>query len=87
VDLPEKVTSKLAENAQPTTLYLGKQLLKTDIEDLIMNHCKRKPEKPDIDDCCGQGCDPCVFDTYETHMEKYDDQMQEYESLLLEFEE
>ena len=36
-------------------------------------HCKRKPEKPEDDDCCGSGCDPCVFDTYEIHMQKYDD--------------
>jgi hypothetical protein len=24
-----------------------------------------EPVMPDLDDCCGQGCDPCVFDVYE----------------------
>ncbi len=23
-----------------------------------------KPRKPDLDECCGSGCDPCVFDVY-----------------------
>lgn len=23
-----------------------------------------KPRKPDLDECCGSGCDPCVFDRY-----------------------
>lgn len=22
------------------------------------------PRKPDLDECCGNGCDPCVFDRY-----------------------
>ncbi|MER1966442.1 oxidoreductase-like domain-containing protein [Castellaniella sp. GW247-6E4] len=23
-----------------------------------------EPEEPDLNDCCGNGCEPCVFDTY-----------------------
>ena len=42
--------------------------------------------EPDPDDCCGQGCDPCVFDTFDNQMEKYVDSKEEMTSLLLEFE-
>ncbi len=24
----------------------------------------KKPERPEDDDCCGGGCSPCVWDTY-----------------------
>ncbi|MCC6867955.1 MAG: oxidoreductase [Burkholderiales bacterium] len=24
-----------------------------------------RPRKPDLDECCGNGCDPCVFDRYD----------------------
>lgn len=23
-----------------------------------------EPQEPDLNDCCGNGCEPCVFDTY-----------------------
>lgn len=23
-----------------------------------------RPRKPDLDECCDSGCDPCVFDRY-----------------------
>ena len=26
---------------------------------------------PDLDDCCGQGCNPCVFDVYDAKRERY----------------
>jgi hypothetical protein len=29
------------------------------------------PEKPEPADCCGGGCLVCVFDVYETAMERY----------------
>jgi Oxidoreductase-like protein, N-terminal len=29
------------------------------------------PVLPDIDACCGQGCDPCVFDVYAAAQERY----------------
>ena len=29
------------------------------------------PEAPDIDACCGNGCDPCIFDTHDLAMDAY----------------
>jgi len=30
-----------------------------------------RPIEPDAADCCGEGCVPCVFDTYELALERY----------------
>ncbi|WP_179479981.1 oxidoreductase-like domain-containing protein [Rhodanobacter sp. K2T2] len=30
-----------------------------------------RPVEPDAADCCGEGCVPCVFDTYEQALERY----------------
>jgi hypothetical protein len=46
----------------------------------------REPREPEPEECCGDGCSPCVYDTYDMKMEKYEDKKMEYESLLLEFE-
>ncbi len=29
------------------------------------------PPQPDLDMCCGNGCDPCIFDTYDLAMDAY----------------
>jgi hypothetical protein len=29
------------------------------------------PEPPDINDCCGNGCDPCIFDRHDMAMDEY----------------
>ncbi|HEX5304932.1 MAG TPA: oxidoreductase-like domain-containing protein [Dyella sp.] len=29
------------------------------------------PVAPEAIDCCGAGCVPCVYDTYETALERY----------------
>ena len=29
------------------------------------------PEEPDFDACCGNGCDPCIFDTYALEQDRY----------------
>ncbi|ABR91681.1 Uncharacterized conserved protein [Janthinobacterium sp. Marseille] len=29
------------------------------------------PVRPDNDECCHSGCEPCIFDLYELEMEKY----------------
>ncbi|GAA0745737.1 hypothetical protein GCM10009107_12370 [Ideonella azotifigens] len=29
------------------------------------------PFQPDLDACCGNGCDPCVFDLYDLAMDEY----------------
>ena len=35
----------------------------------------RRPEAPDPGDCCGGGCVNCVFDVYETALEKYQERL------------
>lgn len=30
-----------------------------------------EPRKPDLDECCGSGCDPCVFDRYHDAVEAW----------------
>jgi hypothetical protein len=29
------------------------------------------PEPPDLNDCCGNGCEPCIFDTHDLAMDAY----------------
>jgi hypothetical protein len=29
------------------------------------------PEPPDINDCCGNGCEPCIFDRHDMAMDDY----------------
>ena len=29
------------------------------------------PPQPDIDACCGNGCDPCIFDLHDLAMDAY----------------
>jgi hypothetical protein len=29
------------------------------------------PEQPDINACCGSGCDPCIFDAHDLAMDEY----------------
>ena len=41
------------------------------------NRTRRKPlppppREPDLDECCGNGCDPCVFDLYEQRLERWE---------------
>ena len=31
----------------------------------------RPPVAPDPGDCCGNGCDPCIFDLYEEARQRY----------------
>jgi len=30
------------------------------------------PREPDLDECCGNGCDPCVFCLYEQRLERWE---------------
>ena len=32
----------------------------------------RRPTKPDPMECCRRGCDPCVFDYYDTAMVRWE---------------
>jgi len=53
---------------------------------MIAKHEKnRKPDYPDPDDCCGSGCSPCVFDTYDTNMERYEARLEQLETMLIEY--
>ncbi|HXD04776.1 MAG TPA: oxidoreductase-like domain-containing protein [Burkholderiaceae bacterium] len=36
------------------------------------------PEQPDLDACCGNGCDPCVFDTHDLAMDRYRQALREW---------
>jgi hypothetical protein len=29
------------------------------------------PVQPDLDNCCGNGCDPCIFDLHDLAMDEY----------------
>ncbi|WP_076592718.1 oxidoreductase-like domain-containing protein [Herminiimonas arsenitoxidans] len=29
------------------------------------------PVRPDNDECCHSGCEPCIFDLYELEMDRY----------------
>lgn len=29
------------------------------------------PVQPDLDACCGNGCEPCIFDLYDLEMDRY----------------
>ena len=76
---------KVNEN-EITVKYRGKQCTKRDIEDWFARNEKKKPTEPDPEDCCGTGCQPCVFDTYDNAIIRYEDNKEELEGILLEFE-
>jgi hypothetical protein len=29
------------------------------------------PAEPDFDACCGNGCEPCIYDLYDLEMDRY----------------
>lgn len=36
------------------------------------------PREPDLEECCGSGCDPCVFDRYHAALERYRAELAEW---------
>lgn len=36
------------------------------------------PVEPDAGDCCGEGCVPCIFDIYETALQRYRDELAQW---------
>lgn len=38
------------------------------------------PALPDLEACCGQGCDPCVFDLYAAARERYLAELREWQA-------
>lgn len=39
-----------------------------------------RPRKPDLDECCGSGCDPCVFDRYHDALDAWKRKCREIEA-------
>ena len=37
----------------------------------IIDPMPEPPAPPELDECCGSGCDPCIFDLHERAMEQY----------------
>ena len=37
------------------------------------------PREPELDECCGSGCEPCVFDRYHDAMDRYRDALAAWE--------
>lgn len=35
----------------------------------------RRPSEPDHEDCCGEGCVPCIWDTYDRAVERHEDRL------------
>ena len=56
-----------------------------DIEELVQCKKPKKPAEPDPKYCCGSGCYPWIFDTYDTMLEKYEKKMEEYTTKIQEF--
>ncbi|MES2102629.1 MAG: oxidoreductase-like domain-containing protein [Pseudomonadota bacterium] len=38
------------------------------------------PPRPELEDCCNSGCNPCIFDIYEDAMERYRAELQAWEA-------
>ncbi|HEU4850762.1 MAG TPA: oxidoreductase-like domain-containing protein [Telluria sp.] len=37
------------------------------------------PVRPELEDCCLSGCNPCIFDLYEEALQRYREQLAEWE--------
>jgi len=38
------------------------------------------PEPPDLNACCGSGCDPCIFDQHDLAMDEYRQQLRAWQA-------
>lgn len=38
---------------------------------LAVDPMPQPPPEPDFDACCGNGCDPCIFDLHDLEMDRY----------------
>lgn len=47
---------------------------------IINDPAPTPPVRPDLDDCCASGCNPCIFDLYEEEMSRYRSQLQRWEA-------
>ncbi|MGO4327591.1 oxidoreductase-like domain-containing protein [Cupriavidus sp. 2TAF22] len=39
------------------------------------------PVTPDINECCGNGCDPCIFDLHAEAMDRYRAELKAWQAL------
>lgn len=39
-----------------------------------------EPVEPDLNDCCGEGCMPCVYDTYDDARKRWKEALQAWET-------
>jgi hypothetical protein len=37
------------------------------------------PARPRPEECCGRGCDPCVYDLYEEALERYEIRLRQWQ--------
>lgn len=40
-----------------------------------------RPQEPDPSECCGRGCDPCIYDYYERALERWRRSVSDAETL------
>jgi len=38
------------------------------------------PVRPEFDDCCGSGCNPCIFELYEQAVERFEAEYKAWEA-------
>lgn len=38
------------------------------------------PPQPELEDCCGNGCDPCIFDLHAMQMDSYRKALRDWRS-------
>jgi hypothetical protein len=38
------------------------------------------PNRPDDEDCCGGGCNPCIFDYYYEEMDRYREDLRAWQA-------
>ncbi|MDR3428106.1 oxidoreductase-like domain-containing protein [Silvimonas sp.] len=38
------------------------------------------PYEPALEECCGNGCDPCIFDTYAQALQNYRTELKAWQS-------
>lgn len=44
--------------------------------DAAMDPRPEPPREPTLEECCGSGCDPCVFDYYSLAFERYQEALE-----------
>ena len=77
-ELLELDSKNFSQTENANSLKLNKFKSKSSITPKKMKPKPIKPIAPDSDECCGQGCQRCVFDIYYDRLEKYELDLEEY---------